>query len=172
MCADRCVLTCVSTCVLTGVCRHVCWHAVYGITAICPPAALGPATSSGPRIAICESGAISASPTACPLRGYGLACTQNGRLGERRSERGGHFEYRHFHTRAMDIVVGDADKPRMNESNPSTGGAWACRRFLRLSRRHDAYGAAGHLALPAALRGYSYGLYSCGHLVMAHLQFS
>ena len=161
MCADSCVstcvLTCVSTCVLTCVLACHVWHNGNLSTG---GAWAGPATSSGPGIAICESGAISASPTACPLRGYGLACTQNGRLGERRSERGGHFEYRHFHTRAMDIVVGDADKPRMNESNPSTGGAWACRRFLRLSRRHDAYGAAGHLALPAALRGYSYGLYS------------
>ena len=30
-------------------------------------------------------GSTSASPTACPLRGYGRAGTQNDRLGERRS---------------------------------------------------------------------------------------
>ena len=36
---------------------------------------------------------ISASPRACPLRGYGRAGTQ----------KGGHFGYRHAHTRAMDM---------------------------------------------------------------------
>ena len=36
---------------------------------------------------------------ACLLRGHGRAGTQNDRLAE---ERGGHFEYRPFHTRAID----------------------------------------------------------------------
>ena len=42
---------------------------------------------------------ISASPMACPLRGYGRVGTQNDRLGGR----GGHLEYQHAHTRATDM---------------------------------------------------------------------
>ena len=43
-------------------------------------------------------GSTSASPTACLLRGYGRAGTQNDRLGE-----AGHFESRHVHARATDM---------------------------------------------------------------------
>ena len=43
-----------------------------------------------------DIGSISASPTACPLRGYGRAGTQNDRLGEALI-----FSTRHAHTRAM-----------------------------------------------------------------------
>ena len=54
---------------------------------------------------------ISASPTACRLRGHGRGGTQNDRLAgavivstqNDRTRRGGHFEYRHVHTRAIDM---------------------------------------------------------------------
>ena len=42
---------------------------------------------------------ISASPTACVLCEYGRAGTG----------RGGHFEYRHAHTRAMDMHDADVE---------------------------------------------------------------
>ena len=48
----------------------------------------------------CQDLSISASPTACPLCGYGRAGTQSDLLCK---ERGGHFQYRHAHTRAMDM---------------------------------------------------------------------
>ena len=43
-------------------------------------------------------GSISASPTACLLRGHARAGTQNDRLGEAVM-----FEYLHVHTRATDV---------------------------------------------------------------------
>ena len=45
-------------------------------------------SASSHSLTSCEKkshGSISASPTACPLHGYGCAGTQNDRLGERRS---------------------------------------------------------------------------------------
>ena len=62
-------------------------------------------------------GSISALPTACLLHGYERAGTPNDRLGEAvissagtSIRRGGHFEYRHVHTRAIHRhAVGDGE---------------------------------------------------------------
>ena len=56
-------------------------------------------------------GSISASPTACLLRGYGRAGTQNDRLGEVVI-----FEYRRVHTRATDMP---SAMPRQGGYTPS-----------------------------------------------------
>ena len=54
----------------------------------------GRCTDKCARIGLCI-GSISASPTACPLRGSGHAGAQN--------LRGGHFEHRHAQIRAADM---------------------------------------------------------------------
>ena len=49
--------------------------------------AVHPGTPANPPFSgfVLYIGSTSASPTACPLRGYGRASTQNDRLGERQS---------------------------------------------------------------------------------------
>ena len=102
MCIDMCA-DCVDMCVDLGhVCRHVCRHACRRVyrrvcRPVCGPVGrplyshvrrwvrqMGVLTKS-----VCQRcrplqgdrGSILASPTACPLRGYGRAGTQNDRLG-------------------------------------------------------------------------------------------
>ena len=96
MCVDMCMDMCVDMCVNMHVYGNVCGH-VYAPCAECavcvPERARAWRTCMRARVRlgflafVCRHrglyiGSISASPTACPVRGYGRAGTQSDRLGE------------------------------------------------------------------------------------------
>ena len=91
-------------------------------------------------------GSISASPTACPLCGCGRAGTRKDRLSVLR---GGHFEYRHVHTRAMGMP---SATPRWTEHDLSCA----------LHKEHP----AAQLSRPIQIWPYGYGL--CNYGLLSH----